>query len=230
MARGERNAGWSGFFLTFTVFAAILLLLAERARGRRSPPGRGRCSSSTRDSPAGRCRPCSCPGGWLPWRRESHPSPGAGGAGPAGLLPAALLGCGVRPGGPPAGRRGGELVRHPGCPAVRRPGGCLFPPAGPLPAARPVSGTPGAAPVHRRGQPGGRCCIFSSCASSLPACCRPGRPSTRRGWWVPCWRGSRSIWCWGMRAIMWRGGICATIPSGGCRSFCSTCWESWGWS
>ena len=48
--------------------------------------------------------------------------------------------------------------------------------------------------------------------------------------WVPCWRGSRSIWCWGMRAIMWRGGICATIPSGGCRSFCSTCWESWGWS
>ena len=27
----------------------------------------------------------------------------------------------------------------------------------------------------------GRCCIFSSCASSLPACCRPGRPSTRRG-------------------------------------------------
>lgn len=77
MARGERNAGWSGFFLTFTVFAAILLLLAERARGRRSPPGRGRCSSSTRDSPAGRCRPCSWPGGWLPWRRESHPSPGA---------------------------------------------------------------------------------------------------------------------------------------------------------
>lgn len=33
MARGERNAGWSGFFLTFTVFAAILLLLAREGQG-----------------------------------------------------------------------------------------------------------------------------------------------------------------------------------------------------
>ena len=33
MARGERNAGWSGFFLTFTVFAAILLLLAREGPG-----------------------------------------------------------------------------------------------------------------------------------------------------------------------------------------------------
>ena len=31
--RGERNAGWSGFFLTFTVFAAILLLLAREGQG-----------------------------------------------------------------------------------------------------------------------------------------------------------------------------------------------------
>ena len=88
---------------------------------------------------------------------------------------------------------------------------------------------PGAAPVHRRSQPG-EVLYFLLLCSSLPACCRPGRPSTRGGGGCPCWRGSRSIWCWGMRAIMWRGGICATIPSGGCRSFCSTCWESWGWS
>lgn len=215
MARGERNAGWSGFFLTFTVFAAILLLLAREGQGEAVSAGARQVLVIYEGLTC-----WAVPALFMAWGmaalEEGKPSltRGAGGAGPAGLLPAALLGCGVRPGGPPAGRRGGELVRASWCPAVRRPGGCLFPPAGPLPAARPVSGTPGAAPVHRRGQPGEVLYFLLLCflfASLLP----PGRPSTRRGWWVPCWRGSRSIWCWGMRAIMWRGGICATIPSAG---------------
>ncbi len=32
MAKGEKNAGWSGFFMVFAVFAAILLLLAQQGQ------------------------------------------------------------------------------------------------------------------------------------------------------------------------------------------------------
>lgn len=32
MARGEKNVGWSGFFMVFTVFAAILMLLAQQGQ------------------------------------------------------------------------------------------------------------------------------------------------------------------------------------------------------
>ncbi len=32
MARGEKNAGWSGFFMVFTVFAAILMILAQQGQ------------------------------------------------------------------------------------------------------------------------------------------------------------------------------------------------------
>jgi len=33
MARGEKNVGWSGFFMVFTVFAAVLMLLAQQGQG-----------------------------------------------------------------------------------------------------------------------------------------------------------------------------------------------------
>ena len=46
MARGERNAGWSGFFLTFTVFAAILLLLAREGQGEAVSAGARQVSPS----------------------------------------------------------------------------------------------------------------------------------------------------------------------------------------
>lgn len=32
MARGEKNVGWSGFFMVFTVFAAILMILAQQGQ------------------------------------------------------------------------------------------------------------------------------------------------------------------------------------------------------
>lgn len=32
MARGEKNAGWSGFFMVFTAFAAILMILAQQGQ------------------------------------------------------------------------------------------------------------------------------------------------------------------------------------------------------
>ena len=65
MARGERNAGWSGFFLTFTVFAAILLLLAREGQGEAVSAGARQVLVIYEG--------LTC---WLPWRRESHPSPG----------------------------------------------------------------------------------------------------------------------------------------------------------
>lgn len=33
MARGEKNVGWSGFFMVFTVFSAIVLILAQQGQG-----------------------------------------------------------------------------------------------------------------------------------------------------------------------------------------------------
>ena len=33
MAHGEKNVGWSGFFMVFTVFAAILMILAQQGQG-----------------------------------------------------------------------------------------------------------------------------------------------------------------------------------------------------
>ncbi len=127
----------------------------------------------------------------------------------AGLvLPAFCLllfwGCGVRPGGPPAGRRGGELVRHPGCPAVRRLGDVYFH----LRVLYPLLGLYLVHPVLRRFTAAASrgevlyflllCFLF---ASLLPA----WTAFTGGGWWVPC------LECSGPSGA----GVCGLLCGGG---------------
>ena len=71
MARGERNAGWSGFFLTFTVFAAILLLLAREGQGEAVSAGARQVLVIYEGLTC-----WAVPALFMAWRRESHPSPG----------------------------------------------------------------------------------------------------------------------------------------------------------
>ena len=230
MARGERNAGWSGFFLTFTVFAAILLLLAREGQGEAVSAGARQVLVIYEGLTC-----WAVPALFMSWGMAAleEGKPSLTGALAGLVLPAfcLLLFWGAAY-ALAAHLLGGGAVSWSGILGALRSaalGDVYFH----LRVLYPLLGLYLVHPVLRRftaAASRGEVLYFSSCASSLPACCRPGRPSTRRGWWVPCWRGSRSIWCWGMRAIMWRGGICATIPSGGCRSSCSTCWASWGWS
>ena len=76
MARGERNAGWSGFFLTFTVFAAILLLLAREGQGEAVSAGARQVLVIYEGLTCWAVPALFMAWGMLPWRRGSHPSPG----------------------------------------------------------------------------------------------------------------------------------------------------------